>query len=115
MSFDGMILFVFEEKMIKKLMSVNKEKLAEVVKTGKTVIEFSAPWCPECRCLEPAWSYIEKDLAEYNFVSVDRDISGDLMKGMNIKGMPSFIVYENGIEKARLINGERYFDINYGF
>lgn len=97
MSFDGMILFVFEEKMIKKLMSVNKEKLTEAVKTGKTAIEFSAPWCPECRCLEPAWSYIEKDLAEYNFVSVDWDISGDLMKGMNIKGMPSFIVYENGI------------------
>lgn len=92
---------------MKKLMSVDKEKLAEAVKTGKTVIEFSAPWCPECRYLEPVWPYIEKDLSEYNFVSVDRDTSGDLMKKMNIKGMPSFIVYEDGIEKGRLINGDR--------
>jgi hypothetical protein len=29
------------------------------------------------------------------------------MKEMNIKGMPSFIVYEDGKEKGRLINGKK--------
>ncbi|MCH3904766.1 MAG: thioredoxin family protein [Lactobacillus sp.] len=92
---------------MENLKNVDQKKLAAAVKTGKTVVEFSAPWCPECRFLLPAWPLIEKDLSEYKFISVDHDTSEELMKEMNIKGMPSFIVYEDGKEKGRLINGKK--------
>lgn len=92
---------------MQSLKNVTKDKLDSVVKEGKTVVEFSAPWCPECVFLEPAWPYIEKDLPNYNFVRVDHDTSTELMEEMNIKGMPSFIVYEDGKEKGRLVNGDK--------
>jgi thiol-disulfide isomerase/thioredoxin len=92
---------------MENLKNVDQEKLAAAVKNGKTVVEFSAPWCSECRFLLPAWPIIEEDLSEYKFISVDHDTSEDLMKEMHIKGMPSFIVYENGKEKGRLVNGKK--------
>ena len=49
---------------MENLKNVDQKKLAEAVKKGKTVVEFSAPWCPECRFLLPAWPLIEKDLSE---------------------------------------------------
>ena len=92
---------------MKDLKNVDAKKLANEVKSGKTVVEFSAPWCPECRYLQPAWPYIEKDLPEYKFVSVNHDTSEDLMNEMGVRGMPSFIVYEDGKEIGRLINGDK--------
>lgn len=67
---------------------VDQAKLADLVKSGRTVVEFSADWCSDCRFLEPAMPAIEADFADSKFIKIDRDGSIDLCKEMNIMGIP---------------------------
>lgn len=86
---------------------VDQAKLADLVKSGRTVVEFSADWCSDCRFLEPAMPAIEADFADSKFIKIDRDGSIDLCKEMNIMGIPSFVVYQDGKEIGRLVNKDR--------
>lgn len=86
---------------------VDQKKLADLVKSGRTVVEFSANWCSDCRFLEPAMPAIEADFESSKFIKIDRDGSIDLCKEMNIMGIPSFVVYQDGQEIGRLVNGDR--------
>ncbi|GFZ26658.1 thioredoxin family protein [Lactobacillus corticis] len=91
-------------ELIKEL---NQSKLEEITKSGRTVLEFSADWCPDCRFLDPFLPQIEADFADSTFYKIDRDGSIDLAKEMNILGIPSFVVYQDGQEIGRLVNGDR--------
>ena len=86
---------------------VDQAKLSDLVKSGRTVVEFSADWCSDCRFLEPAMPSIEADFADSKFIKIDRDGSIDLCKEMNIMGIPSFVVYQDGKEIGRLVNKDR--------
>ena len=41
------------------------------------------------------------------FYQIDRDGSVDIAKEMNIMGIPSFVVYQDGAEIGRLVNKDR--------
>ncbi|WP_327059487.1 MULTISPECIES: thioredoxin family protein [Lactobacillus] len=94
----------FKMEQIKEL---NKDKLDSITKNGRVVLEFSAGWCPDCRFLDPFMPEIEKDFADSKFYQIDRDGSIDLAKEMNIMGIPSFVVYQDGQEIGRLVNKDR--------
>lgn len=47
---------------------------------------------------------IETENPEFRFVEVDRDEYMDLAIEWGIMGIPSFVVIEDGQEKARLVN-----------
>ena len=89
---------------IKKL---DDAKLAEITKTGRVVLEFSADWCPDCRFLDPLMPEIESDFADSKFYQIDRDGAVDVAKELNIMGIPSFVVYQDGQEIGRLVNKDR--------
>ncbi|CCI85808.1 thioredoxin [Lactobacillus pasteurii DSM 23907 = CRBIP 24.76] len=89
---------------IKKLTS---EQLTDLTKEGRTVLEFTADWCPDCRFLKPFMPAIEADFADAKFYEIDRDESMDLAKEMMIMGIPSFVVYQDGQEIGRLVNKDR--------
>lgn len=89
---------------IKKL---DEAKLAEITKTGRVVLEFSADWCPDCRFLDPFMPEIENDFADSKFYQIDRDGAVDVAKKLNIMGIPSFVVYQDGQEIGRLVNKDR--------
>lgn len=89
------------------LKKVDVAKLKELVAKGRVVVEFSADWCPDCRFLEPAMPQIEADFPQSKFIKIDRDGSLDLVKSMKILGIPSFVVYQDGQEIGRLVNGDR--------
>lgn len=82
-------------------------KLAEITKTGRVVLEFSADWCPDCRFLDPLMPEIESDFADSKFYQIDRDSAVDVAKELNIMGIPSFVVYQDGQEIGRLVNKDR--------
>ncbi|RMC49115.1 thioredoxin family protein [Lactobacillus sp. ESL0228] len=89
---------------IKKL---EQAKLTEITKSGRVVLEFSADWCPDCRFLDPFLPEIEQDFSNIKFYQIDRDGSIDLAKELNIMGIPSFVVYQDGKEIGRLVNKDR--------
>ena len=83
----------------------NIENLAELVKgPEKTVFFFTAGWCGDCNFINPKMPEIETENPEFRFVEVDRDEYMDLAIEWGIMGIPSFVVIEDGQEKARLVN-----------
>ena len=50
---------------------------------------------------------LEKEYSDYTFIKVDRDENIDLCQELMIMGIPSFVVYRDGKEIARLVNKER--------
>lgn len=74
---------------------------------GRTVFMFSAGWCPDCRVIEPFMPVIVAKYQDYQFILVDRDQFIDLCIELDVYGIPSFIVYDNGQEVKRFVSKER--------
>lgn len=92
---------------MEKIKELTEDQLKEITKEGRTVLEFSADWCPDCKFLAPFMPEIEKDFFDAKFYEIDRDGSIDIAKKLMIMGIPSFVVYQDGKEIGRLVNKDR--------
>lgn len=92
---------------MKRLPQLKEDQLIETIGNGKGVLFFTADWCPDCRFIKPAMPEIEQDFSDYTFYEVDRDENIDLAAELNVFGIPSFIVYDNGKEIGRFVNKDR--------
>lgn len=92
---------------MKRLPQLKEDQLIETIGNGKVVLFFTADWCPDCRFIKPAMPEIEQDFNDYTFYEVDRDENIDLAAELNVFGIPSFIVYDNGKEIGRFVNKDR--------
>ena len=92
---------------MKRLTQLKEDQLIETIGNGKVVLFFTADWCPDCRFIKPAMPEIEQDFSDYTFYEVDRDENIDLAAELNVFGIPSFIVYDNGKEIGRFVNKDR--------
>lgn len=90
---------------MKTLQSV--EEFETLKNDGLHVFLFTADWCPDCHFLDPFLPEIEENFSDFTFVSVDRDEFIDLCRDLDIFGIPSFVVFQNGKEIGRLVNKER--------
>lgn len=86
---------------------LESEKQFEELKQDKTVFEFTAGWCPDCRVIEPDLPKLEEKYQEFDFVSVDRDQFIDLCIDNDILGIPSFLVFKEGELLGSYIGKER--------
>ena len=83
----------------------NLEEFYEAVETNpKVIIYWYTKWCPDCFFSKTYIGKIEKDFKDYLFYSCDRDQFLDLAKHLEIYGIPSFLIFENGDEVGRLVN-----------
>ncbi len=67
------------------------------------LLEFWAKWCGYCRMVEP----VVNDLASWRagrlkVVRVDVDAEPELARRFSIKATPTFILYKNGTQLARM-------------
>lgn len=92
---------------MEQLAKMNKQELEEKLAEGKYVLFFTADWCPDCRFIKPAMPEIEEEFSDFNFIQVDRDENIDLCQELDVYGIPSFIVYEDGKEVDRFVNKDR--------
>lgn len=77
------------------------------IATQKTVAMFSADWCGDCRYIEPHLPAIEAAHPDFNFIHIDRDQLLDLCQELAIFGIPSFVIFENGVELDRFVSKDR--------
>jgi thiol-disulfide isomerase/thioredoxin len=89
---------------MRKLESMEQYK--DIVK-DKSVLLFSANWCPDCRVIEPILPEIEDAYSAFSFYHVDRDQFIDLCAELDVFGIPSFIAYQNGRELGRFVSKDR--------
>ena len=92
---------------MERLPQLKEDQLIETISNSKVVLFFTAGWCPDCRFIKPAMPEIEQDFSDYTFYEVDRDENIDLAAELNVFGIPSFIVYDNGKEIDRFVNKDR--------
>ncbi|QBO35465.1 thioredoxin [Periweissella cryptocerci] len=89
------------------LPKTDKQGLLDLIGDKKTILFFSADWCPDCRFIKPVMPQIETENAEYTFLAVDRDENLDLCVELDVFGIPSFMAFENGVETGRFVNKDR--------
>jgi thioredoxin-like negative regulator of GroEL len=78
---------------------------AEAIKnsTNKVVVRFYADWCPDCRRTEQGSEEIAINYRDKcGFYRVDIEDQPKLAERYNVKGYPSFLVFEAGKEIDRL-------------
>ena len=78
------------------------------IESGKPVVLlFSAEWCGSCVKQKPIYEKVKKGFSDINFYLVSSDLDKlqqkVLFKLHNIKGLPSFVLFKDGIEQNRLI------------
>ncbi|MCL1950612.1 MAG: thioredoxin family protein [Turicibacter sp.] len=86
---------------------IKSVKEFEEAKGKKSVMMFTAGWCPDCVAVKPVLPDIVSNFPDYEFYSVNRDEFIDLCQDLNIFGIPSFVAYENNLELGRLVNKDR--------
>ena len=90
---------------MKNLTSI--EEFEQLKQEGKIVFKFTASWCPDCHFIDPFMGEVEEKFSDFQFVSVDRDQFIDLCGELDVFGIPSFVVFENGEEKGRFVSKDR--------
>jgi thiol-disulfide isomerase/thioredoxin len=84
----------------------DKDEFDQLIGSDKAVCAlFTAAWCPDCQALKPILPELEVQYREiYDFISLDRDKFIDLCQEKDVYGIPSFIVYQTGVELARFVS-----------
>jgi thioredoxin 2 len=66
------------------------------------LVDFWAPWCPPCRMAAPILDGVGRELAgKALVVKVNSDQHPEPSARLGIRGIPTFIVFRDGAEKAR--------------
>ena len=66
------------------------------------LVDIGAEWCPPCKKMEPILAQLEKKIGnKYSLIKVDGGNDLTVMKYLDFKALPTFIVFKNGKETWR--------------
>jgi thioredoxin 1 len=66
------------------------------------LVEFGAPWCGPCRALEPVLASLAQEAqGRWRIVAIDMDASPGLSAKYSVRGVPTVIAFNGGIEVGR--------------
>lgn len=82
---------------------------SEVIESEYPVfVEFWASWCPPCKMMEPMIHALESEYdGSISFVSINIDRNPDIAEKYNVKGVPTFVIFNKGmILSERLVGAQ---------
>jgi protein disulfide-isomerase-like protein len=87
----------------------------EVVKDGKWLVKFYAPWCGHCKKLAPIWDELPKQAGGlFNVAKVDCTQHGALCQQFGVRGYPTIKYFQDG-SFAKDYSGQRTADAFVSF
>ena len=87
-----------------QLIEINTlDEYKEAIK-NKSIILFTASWCPDCMFIKPFIGDVVKKYPDFTFYSINRDNFIELCQNLDILGIASFVSYENGQETGRFVS-----------
>ncbi len=71
------------------------------------IIEFWASWCPPCKAMEPMLKKIQNQLeGRAKVLKINVDLNPQSAEKHEILGVPSIILFKNGVEERRLVGAQ---------
>lgn len=88
---------------------VSDEQLDKVISENEKVLVFvSTTWCGDCKVIKPFISQIKDQVSKTRvWADADRDENIDFCKKYNVKGIPTFLLFENGELVTHFGDGQR--------
>jgi thioredoxin 1 len=83
----------------------NTREFFDALEQGIVVADFYADWCGPCKKIAPEFERLAKIYSSVAFLKVDVDAFEDLCTRYNVSAMPTFIVFQKGVEEARFLGG----------
>lgn len=77
----------------------NESNYMDSLKEGVGLLVFSATWCGPCKMLHPVLEELDKD--GYKIIKVDSDENPNLMGQFGLMGVPSMILYKDGVPQEK--------------
>lgn len=96
--------------------AINKERFENEAKNGLVVLDFSAPWCPDCVKIEPIMKLLSEEYAgKVKFFKINIDSEEELKEAYNIRRIPTLVFLKDGAEVGeRLVEPDNKVSIENG-
>ena len=72
----------------------------------KTIFYFTADWCAPCKKTKPIVAELMREQTKAGFQMIDADYEIELVNKFNIRSIPTFILFDDGIEKKRVTGAQ---------
>ena len=84
------------------IVSVQQENFQELLSNHSLVlVDFWAEWCGPCIMMNPILDQFMEEQTELMLAKVNADVSSQLLKSYQVRGIPQFILFSQGKEIKR--------------
>ncbi|MHB9144134.1 MAG: thioredoxin family protein [Symbiobacteriia bacterium] len=63
---------------------------------GTLIVKFYADWCPDCRRIERGYEGFPTQFPSLSFAEINTEESPEVAGRLDVKGIPSFLVFRDG-------------------
>jgi len=79
------------------LIDLTEDTLQDLVhQNNKVVVQYSAPWCGNCRIMKPKFKKLASENDGITFILVDAENAPESRKLANVSNLPTFATFVNG-------------------